>query len=234
MEKLTHGLFNGRALFLREEFDDYEFVVHSSKKLYTVVTTRDFEIKEVREVIADKSLNSLFDNPSYLRVSSFSKGNRDDQIYFGYLVSKDNPDTYVSFQIQNGYFKITNEVPNAQAEIEKSNKNYLFKLSNIANWNEDVINNLTDIKYIVKHSFVYITGQIQRGHGTSLVFIQYNHEEDNILVEKEYFSEKYKITAVNMFLNRDKECLIYGYKKEINADGDSDDLLFLDCHFPFV
>jgi hypothetical protein len=234
MEKLTHGLFNGRALFLREEFDDYEFVVLSSKRLYTVVTTRDFEIKEITEVIIDKRLSSLFDNPSYLRISSFSKGNRDDQIYFGYLVSKDNPDTYVSFQIQNGYFKITNQVPNAQDEIEKSNKNYLLKLSNTANWNEDVVNNLTDIKYIVKHSFVYITGQIQRGHGTSLVFIQYNHEEDKILVEKEYFSEKYRITAVNMLLNRDKECLIYGYKKEIDADGDSDDLLFLDCHFPFV
>lgn len=234
MEKLTHGLFNGRALFLREEFDDYEFVVHSSKRLYTVVTTRDFDIKEIREVITDRSLNSIFDNPSYLRISSFNKGNRDDQIYFGYLVSKDDPDTYVSFEIRNGYFKITNEVPNAQDEIEKSNRIYLFKLKNTLGWKEDVINDLTDIKYVVKHTNVYITGQIQRGHGTSLVFIQYDNEKDNILVEKEYFSEKYRITAVNMFLNRDKECLIYGYKKEIATDGDSDDLLFLDCHFPFV
>jgi hypothetical protein len=234
MEKLTHGLFNGRALFLREEFDDYEFVVHSSKKLYTVVTTRDFEIKEIREVITDRSLDSIFDNPSYLRISSFSKGNRDDQIYFGYLVSKDDPDTYVSFEIRNGYFKITNEVPNAQDEIEKSNRIYLLKLKNTLGWKEDVINDLTDIKYVVKHTNVYITGQIQRGHGTSLVFIQYDNEKDNILVEKEYFSEKYRITAVNMFLNRDKECLIYGYKKEIDAEGESDDLLFLDCHFPFV
>jgi len=234
MEKLTHGLFKGRALFLREDTDDYEFIIYCNKSLYTVITTKDFEIKEIKDIIVDKDLSYIFENPNYLRISSFIKSNnKDDHIYFGHIVSDDDPDTYISFQIKNGCLNIVKKQPNAQTEIKESNRRYLGKMYNLIT-DISVVNDLFDIKYIVKGNMMYIAGQVRNNDNISLVFLQYDYGNNCILVEKEYYSEKYKIVATNMFLNKNKECLIYGYKRKIHTDEHDSEFFFLDIHAPFI
>jgi len=240
MEKITKGVFKGRAIYMntlenkntfKDDFD-YEFVIHSDKNLYIIDTSKDFSIKAINEIEISKDLIPLFENPKYLEINGYTKDNKGEVSYFGYIVSNINPDVYVSFQVNNDSLKVTNVKINAQDIIDETKRHYMNNLNNIINNNTSVIESLTDIKYIVKHRYVYIIGQVREKGADNLIFLQYEYDKDCILIEKEYFSEKYTITYANLFVNsKEGECFVYGSKK-IKGE-DSPEVLFLDRHVMF-
>jgi hypothetical protein len=241
MKKITHGDIKGRILYIREvrenskntnkDNNGYEFIIYSNEVIYMVTTTKDFDIRDIKEVKVNKNISHLLKSVDYIRISSHIKNDLDDSIYLGYMVSNYKCDMYISFQIRNGEFSILKEQPNAKKELEDSSVVYMNNLLNAINWKTAVLEDLENIKYTIKHNYLFLVGVVKKDNGESLVYLQYDIEKDAILIEKEYYSEKYKIMITNLFVNKDRECIIYGSKVEFGSDIE---LIFMDRHISMV
>jgi hypothetical protein len=238
MKKISHGDIKGRILYIREirengnkDNNGYEFVIYSNEVIYIVATNKDFDIRDIKEVKANKDYSQLLKSVDYIRISNHIKSDSGNSIYLGYMVSNYKCNVYISFQIRNGVFSITKEQPNAKKELENSNITYMNNLYNTINWKTSVLEDLEDIKYTIKHKYLFLTGVVKKDKNESLVYLQYDIEKDAILIEKEYYSEKYKIMITNLFVNKDRECIIYGYKVEHGKDIK---LVFIDKHISLI